>query len=86
MALLFKRPVLLPRHGLFFVYKLIIFVTVHGFKGSGFRGLPAFGGAEGDQGSTNNDTVESHQWLGTCERMKKTTLNLACRRSGSGEL
>ncbi len=71
-------------------------VTVHGFKGfrlrratagqAGFRGLPAFGGAVGDQGSTNKDNVESHQWRETCERMKKTTLKLACRRSGSGEL
>ncbi|MEE8432502.1 MAG: hypothetical protein V3S16_14740 [Candidatus Desulfatibia sp.] len=61
-------------------------VTVHRFRGSGFRGLPAFGGAVGDQGSTNKDKVESHQWRETCERMKKTTLNLACRRSGSGEL
>ncbi|MEE8431763.1 MAG: hypothetical protein V3S16_10975 [Candidatus Desulfatibia sp.] len=61
-------------------------VTVQGFKGSGFRGLPAFGGAVGDQGSTTKDNVESNQWRETCERIKKITLNLACRRSGSGEL
>jgi len=47
-----------------------IFVTAHGFKGSGFRG------------STNKDNVESHQWRETCERMKTTTLNRACRAMG----
>jgi hypothetical protein len=40
----------------------------------------------GFRGSTTKDSDESHQWLETCERMKKITLNLACRRSGSGEL
>ena len=40
------------------------------------RFIPAFGGAAGDQGSTNKDNVESHQWRETCERMKKITLNL----------
>jgi len=59
-------------------------VTVHGFKGFSLRRATA--GQAGFRGSTNKGNVESHQWRETCERMKRTTLNLACRWSGSDKL
>ena len=46
------------------MHRIFILVTVHGFRVQRFRGLPAFGGAIGDQGSRFH--FRSRTAFGTC--------------------